>query len=63
MAFVEENTSWKPLQMPFARLKMILDASALENLCLCIGASSKGTSGCKENHFYSLPFGQAEASI
>ena len=20
-------------------------------------------SGCKENHFYSLPFGQAEASI
>ena len=22
-----------------------------------------GESGCKENHFYSLPFGQAEASI
>ena len=22
-----------------------------------------GVSGCKENHFYSLPFGQAEASI
>ena len=23
----------------------------------------KALSGCKENHFYSLPFGQAEASI
>ena len=24
---------------------------------------SRGYSGCKENHFYSLPFGQAEANI
>ena len=31
---------------------------------LTVGTNFKTTeSGCKENHFYSLPFGQAEASI
>ena len=37
IASVVENTSWKPLKMPFLRLKrlkMSLDASALKNLCL-----------------------------
>ena len=29
-------------------------------LCGCL---KFGRSGCKESHFYSLPFGQAEASI
>jgi len=27
------------------------------------GNNLNGIAGCKENHFYSLPFGQAEASI
>ena len=26
-----------------------------------MGVGLCGTPGCKENHFYSLPFGQAEA--
>ena len=37
IASVVEDTSWKPLKMPFLRLKrlkMSLDASALKNLCL-----------------------------
>ena len=37
IASVVENTSWKPLEMPFLRLKrlrMSLHASALKNLCL-----------------------------
>ena len=29
----------------------------------CSWLYSQGGQGCKENHFYSLPFGQAEASI
>ena len=32
----------------------------LPQICAC---SSKIASGCKENHFSSLSFGQAEASI
>ena len=27
------------------------------------GGGIRALAGCKENHFYSLPFGQAEASI
>ena len=27
------------------------------------GWGIRALAGCKENHFYSLPFGQAEASI
>ena len=37
IASMVENISWKPLKMPFLRLKrlkMSLDASALKNLCL-----------------------------
>ena len=31
-------------------------------VCVC-KKKRGGLTGCKENHFYSLPFGQAEASI
>ena len=40
----------------------------VKNKVKCTGvrvekALHKWLAGCKENHFYSLPFGQAEASI
>ena len=64
--------------IPFFNLPIILETGLLPCLTLQVHDSSltfigelassrhfckNNTSGYKENHFYSLPFGQAEASI
>ena len=54
--------------IPFFNLPIILETFLWPSLTF-IGELAaaifckNNTSGCKENHFYSLPFGQAEASI
>ena len=47
--------------LPYRHL-LNTDTSLLQTVCFVRG-KRKPLPGCKENHFYSLPFGQAEASI
>ena len=58
--------NFKLLQVPIEQIKGVL-----KTLCVWTGwefdlrklCVSNSTAGCKENHFYSLPLRQAEASI
>ena len=59
------DTEWSHLELPTTTNQNLTKVSAVCSIeyQACFWYEIKPQSRCKENHFYSLPFGQAEATI
>ena len=60
---LSENSSFRSLLVVYTVLMSLTGWAVLRMREKSNGHLGCMLSGCKENHFYSLPFGQAEASI